>query len=326
MPKYIFNKETLTYEVYASSRKLKFLKGLAVFAASIAVAFFYLWVYTSVLGYDLPKTAFLKKTNARLNSRLELLNRNLDSDSESLKSFQSRDNDIYRSVFGMAEIPDEVRNAGFGGVDRYAYLDAVDRTGLLKRTEFRLDVLTKKAYLQSHSFDEIESVAKKAGDMAACIPSVPPVVPDRSTYRISSSFGYRSDPFTGRKKRHTGIDFACEVGNGIYATADGVVETVRSGSYGYGKYVIVDHGFGYKTRYAHLSRINVESGTVVRRGTLIGLSGNSGRSSGPHLHYEVMYKGRYVNPMNYMDLGMGTDEYAQVTQKASAGMPSRNPS
>ena len=257
---------------------------------------------------------------------LELLNRNLDSDSESLKSFQSRDNDIYRSVFGMAEIPDEVRNAGFGGVDRYAYLDAVDRTGLLKRTEFRLDVLTKKAYLQSHSFDEIESVAKKAGDMAACIPSVPPVVPDRSTYRISSSFGYRSDPFTGRKKRHTGIDFACEVGNGIYATADGVVETVRSGSYGYGTYVIVDHGFGYKTRYAHLSRINVESGTVVRRGTLIGLSGNSGRSSGPHLHYEVMYKGRYVNPMNYMDLGMGTDEYAQVTQKASAGMPSRNPS
>lgn len=326
MPKYIFNKETLTYEVYASSGKLKFLKGLAVFAASIAVAFFYLWVYTSVLGYDLPKTAFLKKTNARLNSRLELLNRNLDSDSESLKSFQSRDNDIYRSVFGMAEIPDEVRNAGFGGVDRYAYLDAVDRTGLLKRTEFRLDVLTKKAYLQSHSFDEIESVAKKAGDMAACIPSVPPVVPDRNTYRISSSFGYRSDPFTGRKKRHTGMDFACEVGNGIYATADGVVETVRSGSYGYGKYVIVDHGFGYKTRYAHLSRINVESGAVVRRGTLIGLSGNSGRSSGPHLHYEVMYKGRYVNPMNYMDLGMGTDEYAQVTQKASAGMPSRNPS
>ena len=167
MPKYIFNKETLTYEVYASSGKLKFLKGLAAFAASVAAAFFYLWVYTSVLGYDLPKTAFLKKTNARLNSRLELLNRNLDSDSESLKSFQSRDNDIYRSVFGMAEIPDEVRNAGFGGVDRYAYLDAVDRTGLLKRTEFRLDVLTKKAYLQSHSFDEIESVAKKAGDMAA---------------------------------------------------------------------------------------------------------------------------------------------------------------
>ncbi len=322
MPKYIFNKDTLSYEVYKSSGKLKVFRGLAFFAASVAVAFLYLWFYTSVLGCDLPKTAFLKKNNARLNSQLELLNRNLDSDAEYLESFQSRDNDIYRSVFGMNEIPEEVRNAGFGGVNRYAYLDAIDRTGLLTRTEVRLDILTKKAYVQSNSFDEIESVAKKAGDMAACIPSVPPVVPDKNTYRISSSFGYRSDPFTGTKKRHTGMDFACHVGNHVYATADGVVESVSSGSYGYGKFIVVDHGFGYKTRYAHLSSIGVEEGMTVRRGTLIGLSGNSGRSSGPHLHYEVMYMGRYMNPLNYMDLDMGKDEYAQVTEKA---LSSRNP-
>lgn len=322
MPKYIFNKDTLSYEVYKSSGKLKVFRGLAFFAASVAVAFLYLWFYTSVLGCDLPKTAFLKKNNARLNSQLELLNRNLDSDAEYLESFQSRDNDIYRSVFGMNEIPEEVRNAGFGGVNRYAYLDAIDRTGLLTRTEVRLDILTKKAYVQSNSFDEIESVAKKAGDMAACIPSVPPVVPDKNTCRISSSFGYRSDPFTGTKKRHTGMDFACHVGNHVYATADGVVESVSSGSYGYGKFIVVDHGFGYKTRYAHLSSIGVEEGMTVRRGTLIGLSGNSGRSSGPHLHYEVMYMGRYMNPMNYMDLDMGKDEYAQVTEKA---LSSRNP-
>lgn len=321
MPKYIFNKDTLTYEVYTSSGKLKFMKGLSVFVASVAAAFLYLWLYTSVFGWDLPKTAFLKKTNARLNSQLELLNRELDSDAKCLESFQSRDNDIYRSVFGMNPIPDEVRNAGFGGVNRYAYLEAIDRTGLLTRTEIRLDVLTKKACVQSDSFDEIESVAKKAGDMAACIPSVPPVIPDRDIYRISSSFGYRSDPFTGKKKRHTGMDFACDVGNSVYATADGVVESVRSGSYGYGKYVIVDHGFGYKTRYAHLSKIGVEKGMTVRRGSFIGLSGNSGRSSGPHLHYEVMYMGRYMNPMNYMDLGMGVDEYAQVTEKASSSDP-----
>lgn len=318
MPKYIFNKETLIYEECTSSGKLKIAKSLLVFAASVAVAFLYLWLYTSVFGWDLPKTAFLKKTNARLNSQLELLNRTLDSDAERLESFQLRDNDIYRSVFGMNEIPEEVRNAGFGGVNRYAYLEAIDHTGLLTRTEIRLDVLTKKAYLQSNSFDEIESVAKKAGDMAACIPSVPPVVPDRSTYRISSSFGYRSDPFTGKKKRHTGMDFALDIGNGVYATADGVVETVRSGSYGYGKFVIVDHGFGYKTRYAHLSGISVEKGMKIKRGTLVGYSGNSGRSSGPHLHYEVMYMGRYVNPINYMDLGMGLDEYTQVTEKASS--------
>ena len=318
MPKYIFNKDTLSYEVYKSSGKLKVFRGLAFFAASVAVAFLYLWFYTSVLGCDLPKTAFLKKNNARLNSQLELLNRNLDSDAEYLESFQSRDNDIYRSVFGMNEIPEEVRNAGFGGVNRYAYLDAIDRTGLLTRTEVRLDILTKKAYVQSNSFDEIESVAKKAGDMAACIPSVPPVNPDKDEYRISSSFGYRSDPFLGTTKRHTGMDFACHIGNRVYATADGVVEDVRTDSYGYGKYVIIDHGFGYKTRYAHLSSIKVEEGMKVTRGTLIALSGNSGRSSGPHLHYEVIYKGGYVNPMNYMDLGMSVEEYAQLTGKASA--------
>ncbi len=323
MPKYIFNKETLTYEEYTCSGKLKFLRAALLFAASAGAAFLYLWLYTSVLGYDLPKTAFLKKANARLNTRLELLNMELDSDAEYLASFQSRDNDIYRSVFGMNEIPAEVRNAGFGGVDRYAYLDAIDRTGLLRQTEIKIDVLTKKAWLQSNSFDEIEVVTRKAGDMAVCIPSVPPILPDKSQYRISSSFGYRSDPFLGTRKRHTGMDFACHIGNQVYATADGVVEAVRTDTYGYGKYVIIDHGFGYKTRYAHLSKINVEKGMTVTRGSLIALSGNSGRSSGPHLHYEVMYKGNYVNPMNFMDLGMSVGEYAQVTEKAAgANSPS----
>ena len=317
MPTYTFNKDTLTYEEYNCSGKKKLLRAVALFAASVAAAFLYLWLYTSVFGYELPKTALLTKANARLNTRLELLNRDLDADAEYLAAIQSRDNDIYRSVFGMTEIPAEVRNAGFGGVDRYAYLDAIDRTGLLRQTEARIDVLTKKAYLQSKSFDEIESVAKKAGDMAACIPSVPPIVPDRTQYRISSSFGYRSDPFLGTKKRHTGMDFACHIGNNVYATADGVVETVRTDAYGYGKYVIIDHGFGYKTRYAHLSQIMVEKGMTVSRGSLIALSGNSGRSSGPHLHYEVMYKGNYVNPMNFMDLGMSVNEYSQVTAKAS---------
>ena len=175
--------------------------------------------------------------------------------------------------------------------------------------------------MQSNSFDEVESVAKKAGDMAACIPSVPPVIPDRSIYHLSSSFGYRSDPFSGQKKRHTGLDFACDIGNHVFATADGVVETVRSSSYGYGKYVIVDHGFGYKTRYAHMSEIDVKPGMKVTRGTFLGLSGNSGRSSGPHLHYEVIYKGSYVNPINYMDLGMGVFEFTQVAEKASANTP-----
>ena len=312
MPKYIFNKETLTYEVYASSGKLKFLKGLAAFAASIAVAFFYLWVYTSVLGYDLPKTAFLKKTNARLNSRLELLNRNLDSDSESLKSFQSRDNDIYRSVFGMNEIPAEVRNAGIGGVDRYSWLDEAGPGSLLKSTKIRLDVLSRKTFVQSKSFDDVTVLSKRAGDMAQCIPAVPPIDPVPGTYRISSSFGRRTDPISGRTAYHEGVDFACHVGNPVYATADGVVVKVQLERYGYGKNLIIDHGFGYKTRYAHMDEIDVKVGDVVKRGKFIGTSGNSGKSTGPHLHYEVLYRGAHVNPYNYYDLSMTHDEYMSL--------------
>ena len=133
MPKYIFNKETLSYEEVRSSRHFRITKGAVLFAGSIVMAVFWIWLYSDVFGFTLPKTAVLEKTNARLVSKLELLSRQVEKDGEYLASMQLRDNDIYRSVFGMNEIPSEIRNAGFGGVDRYSYLDGIDRTGLLKR-------------------------------------------------------------------------------------------------------------------------------------------------------------------------------------------------
>lgn len=318
MPKYIFNIDTLSYEEVRRSRRFRMTKGAVLFAGSILMAVFWLWLYSSVLGFSLPKTRALEKANARLLSKMELLARQVEKDGEYLASMQLRDNDIYRSIFGMHEIPSEIRNAGFGGVDRYAYLDGIDRTGILKETEMSLDILSRKACVQSTSFDEVEAVAKKADNMAACIPSVPPIVPDRAAYRVSSSFGYRSDPFTGNSKRHTGMDFATRIGNRVYSTADGVVESIRNDRFGYGNYVVVDHGFGYKTRYAHMSQIAVKEGDELKRGQLVGFSGNSGRSSGPHLHYEVIYKGNYVNPIKYMDLDMAVDEYSSLVERAGS--------
>ena len=153
--------------------------------------------------------------------------------------------------------------------------------------------------------------------MASCIPAISPVVPDRSIYRLSSSFGYRSDPFTGKSKRHSGVDFALKPGNPIYATGDGVVEKVKYEFYGYGNQVLIDHGFGYKTRYAHLKSINVVEGMKVKRGERIGDSGNSGRSSGPHLHYEVIYKDKHINPANYFDLTITPEEYSTMVQNTA---------
>ena len=196
--KYVFNPKTLSYELQKSSRKSRVMWFVMFFAGSICMTVLYFWLYTSVLGLELPKTIILKKKNAEWSSRVEVLNRQLDRYDEALTALQMRDDDIYRSIFGMHEIPAEVRNAGFGGVNRYEHLEVVDNDGLLINTVVRLDVLTKKTFVQSKSFDEVEQLSKRAGDMASCIPAIPPVVPDKKIYRLSSGSFQRQDKETFR--------------------------------------------------------------------------------------------------------------------------------
>ena len=315
MRKYILNPETLMYEIKDASLKSKLFKGLMLLVGSIALAVVYLWFFTSVLGLDLPKTAFLKAEKARWDAKLDVLNTRLDRYESNLQALQIRDDDIYRSIFGMNEIPAAVRAAGAGGVDKYAYLDGLEPDNALKNTALRIDRLTRKAYVQSKSFDEVASISKTAGDMASCIPAIPPIVPDPSKDNLSSPFGYRSDPFTTQAKMHTGVDLAMKVGNPVYATGDAVVEAVEFDFFGYGNSIILDHGFGYKTRYAHLNSVSVIEGMKVKRGDRIGEVGQSGRASGPHLHYEVIYKGERVNPENYFDLSMSRQEYQAMVDK-----------
>ena len=315
MKKYVLNPETLLYEIKEVSLKSKMFKGLLLLVGSIGMAVLYGWILTSVLGCDLPKTVFLKIENARWNSRIDLMNNQLDRYQHELEGLRIRDDDIYRSIFGMNVIASEVRNAGIGGVDKYAFLDGLESDNQLKNTLIRLDRLSRQTYVQSKSFDEVETLSKKAGDMASCIPAVPPIVPDVSKYHLSSRFGYRIDPFHGGYRLHTGIDFAMKTGNPVYATGDGVVESINFEFFGYGTSVVIDHGFGYKTLYAHLSSVNVREGMEVKRGDCIAATGNSGRSSGSHLHYEVIYKGAKVNPENYFDLSMSKTEYLAMVNK-----------
>ncbi len=312
MGKYILNPETLLYEIKEVSLKSKVFKGLMLFIGSVSMAILYLWLFTSVLGFDLPKTAFLKAEHARWDARIDLMNTKLDRYSETLEALRVRDDDIYRSIFGMNEIPSGVREAGIGGVDRYSFLDGLEPDNRLKNTALRIDRLTREAYVQSKSFDEVSTVSKTAGDMVSHIPAIPPVLPDPAKYKISSTFGYRSDPFTGTPRMHTGLDFAMKTGNPVYATGDGVVESVKFEFFGYGNSITIDHGFGYKTIYAHLNSVKVIEGMKVKRGDRIADSGKSGRSSGPHLHYEVVYKGQKVNPANYLDLSMSPEEYSEM--------------
>lgn len=308
---YILNPETLKYELQEVSHTEWWSLPL-VGAMGFFMFLLYMWICVATESISLPKTAILRFQNTEWKTRVDQMSQQLDHYEDLLSQLEVRDDRIYRSVYGMDEIPESVRQAGFGGETRYAELQG---TSLLDVTR-RLDVLEKRIFIQSNSFDEVTHLQQTAGDMAAHIPAIPPLNTDRETYRLSSGFGYRSDPFTGGSKRHTGMDFACKPGNPIYATGDGVVvKVVTDRKQGYGFHVEVDHGFGYRTRYAHMSRIDVSMGQQVKRGDCIGATGNTGRSSGPHLHYEVMYRKEYQNPALYLDLDISPADYFTMVRK-----------
>ena len=239
----------------------------------------------------------------------------LDHDEEVMSLLEVRDDRIYRSVYGEDEIPAAVRNAGIGGNNRYPALAALDRSHILRQTAQRLDRLEKRAYVQSKSYDDIFALAQVAGDKASHIPAIPPMSTAPGSFNLSSPFGYRSDPITGESKMHTGMDFSCDPGNPVYATGDGTVILVESDFYGYGNHIEVDHGFGYVSRYSHLADMFAYVGQKVRRGDCIALSGKSGRVTGPHLHYEILYRSDYVNPSAYMDLDVSPEDYEAMVRK-----------
>ena len=258
LSKYIYNAETLLYEKHEESSAARLFKVLGFVAAVVALVCLYFWLYTSVFGLDLPKTAYLKSENEKWKSRYEMLGHQLDGQESTLNGIEQRDDDVYRSILGLEAIPEEVKQAGFGGANRYAYLDDLGGNELLKKTVKRMDVLTKRAFIQSTALDEVAVVSKQADEMKSCVPAVPPICPEKGKYRVSSSFGRRHDPvYKNKIAFHDGIDFATgKVGYPVYTTGDGVVERVRYQFFGYGNEVIIDHGFGYKTRYA-LSLIHI---------------------------------------------------------------------
>ncbi len=308
--RYGLNPRTLMVEIRESGNHTAG-QLLAVMAGGLVFFLLFLWVNVTVPGLELPKTAILRRQNADWNIRADRLSGRMARSGDMLSMLEVRDDKIYRSVYGMDEIPREVRLSGLGDIGRHQNLEGT----ALKKLNGQLDVLEKRAYIQSKSFDDISLLQQSAGDLAAHIPAISPISTDRSTYRMSSPFGYRSDPLNGRRKRHTGMDFSCKVGNPIYVTGDGVVTKVAHERKGYGNHVIVDHGFGYRTRYAHMSRIDVQEGDRLTRGDFIGLSGRSGRVTGAHLHYEVLYRKDFVNPAYYMDLDLSPEDYKALVRR-----------
>lgn len=311
--RYEFNAETLAYELHKVPLVKRLSNGMIIFLLSLVAAAGWYFLYIKVLKLETPRTVQLRQTTARLRSRLEVLDRKMNAQRRVLGELQMRDNNVYRPIFGMDEIPAEERSAGYQFPEKYVRLQNFDYSDFMVASSMQMDMLYQMAYVQSLSYDKVALMAKRAGEMASCVPTIPPLFLNH--IKFSSGFGVRVDPIEGGGRMHTGVDFAGHQGEPIYATGNGRVAEVDYSFFGYGNEVVIDHGFGYRTRYAHLSRAIVRPGAYVQRGQQIALMGSTGRSTGTHLHYEVEYRGSKVNPMNYFKKDISPQEYERMIKR-----------
>lgn len=310
---YIYNPTTRTYDrVYPTFRQrmVNFLKRLFVGMGLGAGSFILLiWIFGS------PSEKELRIENSRLLAQYNVLSRRLDEALGVMQGIQQRDDNLYRVVLQADPVADAVRKAGFGGTNRYEELMDMANSDLVVNTTQKMDMLNRQLYIQSKSFDEVVDLFKNHDEMLNCIPAIQPVANKNLKY-TASGYGMRIDPIYKTAKFHNGMDFSANIGTPVYATGDGVIKKAGWQS-GYGKIIIVSHGFGYETWYAHLNKYNVRVGQKVVRGEVIGEVGNTGKSTGPHLHYEVHVKGKVVNPVNYYFMDLSAEEYDQMIELAA---------
>lgn len=309
--KYIFNPQTLEYEEYKTSRKKKFWNFTLYLLSTGAMGFLILLLVQNFFGS--PKERMQSREIEYLKLQYQIMNDKIDELDILLSEMQDRDDNIYRIIFEAEPIPSSVRKAGYGGSNRYVALDGYVNSDMVVNTAQRIDILTSQLYVQSKSFDDIYEMAKNKSEMLSCIPAIMPVK-NVDIYRISSHYGQRTDPFYKVTKFHNGIDFSGPEGIGIYASGDGTVIKVERNKSGYGNNIIIDHGYGYKTRYAHLKDIKVKKGSKVKRGQEIGTMGNTGKSTAPHLHYEVLKNDKAVNPINFFFNDITPEEYDKILE------------
>jgi len=309
--KYRFNPETLSFEVHKISigKRLKRFTGLFIASVVVAAGCYSLYAYY----FDTPKLLSLRRANAELALELELLKKHIAYADKTLSQLQLRDNNVYRPIFGLSEIPMTVRNAGFGGVDRYAtkYGKSI-YANLLTECALQLDHLQRRVYIQTMSFDTVAQNALLIEQMVDCVPAIQPIA--ALPLHISSFFGVRTDPMDGDLRFHRGLDFRGKIGDKVFVTGNGkvIAADFSFSKTGYGNCVVVDHGFGYKTRYAHLHTILVRHGQQVQRGQQIGTVGNTGRSKAPHLHYEVLLRDEHVNPINFFTNDIESEDLMSI--------------
>jgi murein DD-endopeptidase MepM/ murein hydrolase activator NlpD len=313
--KYFFNQETLRFEKFERTLAQK-LRMVSVYMAVL--------IFLSIglrISFDQivssPKVDYYKQKNENLRQDYQKLENQITKSELFLQEIQKRDDKLYRSVFDLDPLSSSLREGGYGG-SRSILSDLLNKVGfeIVSKTKTKLEKLSSKASIQSWSLNDLFKLAKSQQELILSKPSIQPISPADSFW-MTSTFGRRWDPFNGGRRMHTGVDLAGQVGLKVFATGEGVVIAAENAKNGYGKEVIVDHGFGYMSRYAHLHKISVIRGQKIKRGQFIGTLGNTGRSTGPHLHYEVLFQDKAVNPIYFYFENLSAKEYREILTHSS---------
>ena len=312
--KYYYDSDTLSYRKIELRKRDKFKRMLGFFLSSILMGLLLMFITFQFI--ESPKEKAQKRELENMELSYGLLNKKMSQVEKVLEGIQHRDNEIYRLYFETNPIPEEQRKAGFGGVNRYKSLEGFENSDMIIDVSKNMDILSKQLYIQSKSLDEIINLAEDKEKLLAGIPAIQPIRKEDLS-RMASGYGWRSDPFTKARKKHNGMDFTAPTGTPIYATGNGKIKSADNTASGFGEHIEIDHGYGYKTIYAHLSKYNVKRGQYVNRGDLIGFVGNTGRSVGPHLHYEVHKNGKPINPINFYYGNLTPEEFKEMLKTAS---------
>lgn len=314
--KYYYDTESCKYIRVKTKTSDVILNVLGVVSLTMAMAVGLLLLYSNY--FESPKELMLKNEVKTMEFYYEDLKQKVETLDKILADMSYRDDNIYRVVLGAEPIDKAIRESGVGGSERYADISAknIDHDKVIIELNEAVDKLRRKVYIESKSHDEVIELAENKEKLFAAIPAIQPV-PKKETVVLASGYGIRIHPIYKVRKMHNGIDFAAPIGTPIYATADGTVDNVEISFTGYGKKVEIDHGFGYRTRYAHMHMFVVRNGQHVKRGEIIGYVGDTGLSTAPHLHYEVFINRAQVNPVHYFFNDLNPAEYAKIIELAS---------
>lgn len=312
--RYKFNPDSLSFDKVRLSYKAVLLRFLAYFVGSLIVAAIYGFIFTIL--FDSPEEKALKREIEQMTIQYSLMQKEMGTIEKVISHLQETDDNLYRTIFEAEPVHSTLREGGTGGVNRYKELEGFNNSAIVLETAKRLDRIRKQVYIQSRSFDELIGLARDKEEMLKCIPAIMPIS-NKDLTRTASGFGLRIHPIYKIIKFHSGMDFTAPSGTDIYATGNGVVTTVLASRRGLGNHIIIDHGFGYSSLYAHLDRFNVRKGQKVQRGDVIGFVGNTGMSVAPHVHYEVKLNGIHVDPVNYYFNDLTAGEYERMVEIAS---------